>query len=342
MKRRNFLRAGAASLAGIAFGRPSTVNSSNGVRPSNTEYEDHSPIGLQHYKYDFERYWDDAFGRALSERRDITLPGRRGEPVMLQMAKTLVVPPFSRITGHGNFGTILDFRDAIGNGIEFSADRVGFTHGVRLEDFSIRNCSGNGLHVNTKLGEEVWVDHVSALSCGESGFFFARDSSGTTPLNLGHLSAFRNGNAGIHFVRTHQRTAIRVQSMSGDNNREALMRFAEGLTGGSISIGHWKCEISEKSRGKRAVLSEAGQGSYIHLGNGFVFAGTNAPRSEHAAIENLGGGRMAWDKIGFDDFHHDFWPAGYLEDGSRSLEMTPLEVQSTSFTNLPIKVWANE
>ncbi len=353
MDRRAFLKVSAAGVASATAATLSSAEPSNAAPGSkdpkqdarNVEGGDRGVAGdsasvrLQRYKLDYEQYWDDAFARAFAESRDIVLPGRRGDPMTLRMAERLVVPAFTRIVGQGHWGSRLDFSDAPGNGIEFSADAPGFTHGVWLENFSVHNAPQNGVYVNTKLAEEVWFNHIMVGTCGANGFFFDKGSSGTTPLNLGHLSVFSNGNAGVYMRRTHQRTAIRIQSVSGDNNREALLRFNEGLGGGSVSIGHWKCEVGNAGRAKRAVLSEAGQGSYIHLGNGFIWAGEKRPQSRHAAIENLGGGRMAWDKIGFDELHHDFWPAGYVEDGAHPLTMTPLEVQGTSFTNLPRKVW---
>ena len=340
MNRRDFLKAtaagvgttGALTLAGSTSGRAE----SGPIDPGGTGV---SQVFLQHYKLDSERYWDDAFGRALAESRNIVLPGRRGNRTTLRMASTLRIPPFTKIVGQGLFGTELDFGDAAGNGVEFTADEPGFTHDVWLESFVISRAPKNGIYVNTKLAEDVWFNHITLADCGENGLFFDKGSSGTTPLHLGHLAAFGNGNAGIHLLRTHQRTAIRIQSVSGDNNAEALMRFRSGLSGGSISIGHWKCEVRSAAHGKRAVLSETGQGSYIHLGNGFIWAGSKRPRSPHPAIENLGGGQMAWDSTGFDEFNHDFWPAGYRQDGPNPLTLSPREVQGASFTNRPVIVW---
>lgn len=340
MNRRGFLKVTAAGIGTAGATTLAKSTPARAVSASNAPGGDGvSSVFLQRYKFDSEKYWDDAFGRALAESLDIVLPGRRGNATILKMASTLTIPPFTKIVGEGLFGTVLDFSSATGNGIEFTSDEPGFTHGLWLEGFVIRNAPKNGIYVDTKLAEEVWFNHITLAGCGENGIFFDKGSSGTTPLHLGHLAAFSNGNAGIHILRTHQRTAIRIQSVSGDNNGEALMRFRGGLTGGSISIGHWKCEVNGSARGKRAVLSESGQGAYIHLGNGFIWAGSSRPQSAHPAIENLGGGQMAWDSIGFDEFNHDFWPAGYRQDGPHPLTMSPREVQAASFTNRPIIVW---
>lgn len=249
-------------------------------------------VYLDKFKHDYETYYDDAFARAYGRGRndgrvgyfggsttlilpnhpmDEDKPGRGG----LRITRTIKAGGYSHILGQGGMknplpGSMINCSDLAGDneklnmdGIHWGGNATNHHHDSSIQNLGVYYAPRHGIsNYLSGLGEFCWLDRVRCNSNGGNGLSLHQVRP-LVPLHLGSLNLNGNGDAGMA-IAGGIRTQVRIDFVSGDNNRSSLIRLERG-TGRrtvTVNIGYIKAEIGKPNVMASIVDLQNGNGGF--------------------------------------------------------------------------------
>jgi len=135
--------------------------------------------------------------------------------------------------------------------------------------------AGGGMKFGA-VGENFTIDRVLVGSCYSHGILIEQSgATGSTPLHLGKLSLHSNGRggsgSGIHLDGQNQ-TAVVIEWVGGDNNKDSLVEITSVSTYCNTFIGNFKCERWNGESGTQpyVFLVNSGNNGSVIVGSGRV------------------------------------------------------------------------
>lgn len=304
-------------------------------------------VFLSAFKYDCEKYFDDAFGRMFSPT-DGGVDGSKNGPQTfvvssdpshrfghVAITQTVKQPAATRAIGSSGFRTVINGEDLTNTHDDKDRDcwRIGtdkqavsgfFAHGTSIEFMQFRHAKKHGLHAaNLNIGQYCRFDKLASVGCGGDGFRF--NTGWDTPLIMGDIAAFRCFN-GLHIVHPPV-SMIAVNHLSGDHNSNSLMEVGNGNYKQSlIQIANWKCELDHSVQQTIFRFNGAGM---VDLGSGTALMVNYNPAYTDALIENdnwkvrLGVAQWRYTGLNFDNV------VAYRKSRAPKLELTVKDLDRT-------------
>jgi hypothetical protein len=160
----------------------------------------------------------------------------------------------------------------------------------------IANAKRHGIYFSAGFGEMTYIDRVWVETAQIDGIHI--ETGVSTPLYLGKLSFFNNGEsgvgAGLH-IAAAEPTSIQVQYISGDNNKDALYKQT-GSGGGPVHILGWKAECQDAAKMTNIFYLDTITGLF-HLGYGYL--STTVAAAAGWIVNGTGNGPLLkWDGVG--------------------------------------------
>lgn len=135
--------------------------------------------------------------------------------------------------------------------------------------------AGGGMRYGA-VGENFTIDRVFIAGCYSHGILMEQNNlTGSTPLHLGKLSLHGNGRggtgSGIHLDGQNQ-TAVVLEWVGGDNNKDSLIEITSVSTYCNTYIGNIKCERWNAAPDTQpyVVLVNSGNNGSVIVGSGRV------------------------------------------------------------------------
>lgn len=244
---------------------------------------------LEQWKFDYEKYYDDAFARVFGTGRNDGRVGAVGGPNILIMpphpasgshkiTQTVKQPHGTWCTGVGTYqwpnpGTSFDGSDMVNTDPDTDMDMwhitgTGQAHGTRLTDVEFRNGPRHGWSShNAGFGEQATLDRVQCTLNGGDGIHFEEAVGGNSiPLVIGTVSGFGNVGAAVR-IANEMRTVCNIRHISADDCASALkIDIGAGHRETHVHVGTIKAEVKLNNVMESIIDLENGNNSTIHFG----------------------------------------------------------------------------
>jgi hypothetical protein len=159
--------------------------------------------------------------------------------------------------------------DVIGTNLTLSPTI--YAHWAAIKDLYVnaRNqSSGEGIRLR-RIAELTIIDRVEVVGACGNGITISESS---TPMVLGYVSVMGNGRCGNGsgiFINNSQYTSNYIEYISGDNNKDALLRV-KNLNYANLYLGGFKVEISNNSYQKYVIWFQDAFNGVLTIGSGRV------------------------------------------------------------------------